>query len=104
MARLSDVEFAAWVEASCARHGVPAKVTDTAIAAQVALLLQGRAGRPDAVRRVADRPESQPPDQIDSVGVELARTRLAGGDHGVVEHGTNDCVLPGEVEFRPLCA
>lgn len=104
MARLTDLAFAAWVEAACARHGVPVKVTDAAVAAQVALLLQGRAGRPDAVRRVADRPESQSPDQIDSVGVEFAGTRCAGGDYGVVEHRTNDRVLSGEVEFRPLSA
>jgi hypothetical protein len=104
MARLTDVQLAAWVEASCARHGVPVKVTDTAIAAQVAVLLQGRASLPAAARRVADRLRSQTPDQIDSAGVQFASTGLPGTDHGVVEHRTNDRVLPGDVQVLPLSA
>ena len=42
-------EFAAFVAASCVRHGVPVKVTDTASLAVVATLLQDRDSRTSAL-------------------------------------------------------
>ena len=45
---LSADELAAFVAASCARHGVPVKVTDLAALAVVATLLGGRDGRTTA--------------------------------------------------------
>ena len=45
---LSGDEFAAWVAASCVRHGVPVKVADVGALAVVATLLQGRDSRPTA--------------------------------------------------------
>lgn len=46
---LSPDELAAWVTASCARHGVPVKVTDVGALAVVATLLQGRDSRTSAL-------------------------------------------------------
>ncbi len=41
MARLSEEELAAFVEASCARSGVPGHVDDSAVIGRVAVLLLG---------------------------------------------------------------
>lgn len=39
---MTPAEFVAWVEASCERHRVPIKVTDTHTISQVAVLLTGK--------------------------------------------------------------
>ena len=39
-------ELAAWVTASCLAQGVPVKVTDPYVLAQVGVLLTGRPGAP----------------------------------------------------------
>ena len=46
---LSPDELAAFVAASCVRHGVPVKVTDMAALTVVATLLQGRDSRTSAL-------------------------------------------------------
>ena len=87
MARLSGEELAAWVTASCARSGVPVRVTDQAVLGRVVVLLQGREGRPG----------SDTPDEIDAVGVNVSAPALVGrGDDDVVEDRFDDCVLPAE--------
>ena len=57
MARLNPEELAAFVEASCERHGVPAKLSDPVVLNRVAVLLGGQGDRPDAQRRAAAQPE-----------------------------------------------
>ena len=66
MARLSGDELAAWVAASCARSGVPLRITDPVAIRDVVVLLQGRDGRHAAQRPAADRSSSDPPDEIAS--------------------------------------
>lgn len=46
---LSPDELAAWVAASCERHGVPVKIADPGALAMVATLLQGRDSRMSAL-------------------------------------------------------
>ena len=53
VAGLSEDALRTWVAASCARHGVPVKVTDVAVIADVVLLLNGGAAGP-GVRVSAD--------------------------------------------------
>jgi hypothetical protein len=57
MARLTPDELAAFVEASCDRHGVPSKLSDPVVLNRVAVLLKGQGGHPDAQRRAAAPPE-----------------------------------------------
>ncbi len=104
MARLTDFDLAAFVEASCVRHGVPLKVTDCGVHARVALLLTGRAVRGDAERRADAHPGSDPPNEINPVGVEHGTPLLHRSDHGMIQHSAHDGVLPGQVEIPPLTA
>ena len=90
MARLTADEFAAWVAASCVRHGVPVKLADAGATAQVVVLLQGRVSRPDATRRAAARLTSEAPDDVDTVGVKGASTGSTGTDHDPVDNGAHD--------------
>lgn len=46
MARITAEELAAWVKASCAAQGIPERVADPAVLAQVGTLLGGRQGEP----------------------------------------------------------
>ena len=57
MARLTPDELAAFVGASCQRHGVAAKVEDPAVLNRVAVLLRGQGDQPGAQRRLVDRPD-----------------------------------------------
>ena len=104
MAGLSDFDLAAFVEASCARHGVPVKITDVAVHRNVALLLSGRAGRSTAQRDADRRTGSDPPNEINTVGIERSTTHLGGSNDDVIEHRADNGVLSGEVEFGPLSA
>ena len=99
---MSDEDLAAWVAASCARHGVPVKVTDSAVVARVSVLLG--AGVPASRPLRALSLCSEPPDRIDPVGVEFPGSLRAWGDHRVIEHSTDNGVLAGQVEIRPLSA
>jgi hypothetical protein len=103
MARLTGEALAAWVEASCARHGVPVKVTDPAAVRSVVVLLSGRAERRGR-GRVLGVAGSEAPDEIDSVRVEGAARSTGGGDDGMVEDRLDDRGLPSEVEVGPLSA
>ncbi len=85
-------EVAQWVTASCARQGVAPKVTDAHVVARVAVLLSGR------------RAGSEPPDGLDSGGVQRPRTADPGTDHRVVEHRGDDDVTPIQPEFGPLAS
>lgn len=100
VAWLSDEDLVAWVEASCAAQGIPAKVTDPAVVRQVCVLLGQAPTVPVRARqrRRAPAPGSEPPEGEHSLGVEDAGTGSAGGDHGVVEDGGDDGVLAVEVE------
>ena len=103
MARLSDEALVQWVAASCQRHGVPVKVTDALVVSKVAVLLSGGKARPAAERGRASL-RSEPPDEIDSGGINSPGSGGAGADDGVVEQGGDDGVLAGEVEVGPLSA
>lgn len=102
MAGLSGDELAAWVRASCVRHGVPVKVTDAVVVARAVTLLSGGAIRPN--RAAAVLRGLQAPDRVGPIGVDLASTRDPGTDHDVINHGGDDGVLTGEVELGPLSA
>lgn len=93
--------LAAWVAASCARHGVPVRVTDAVVVARVAVLL-GDAAPPRAPLAVVAGLET--PDRVGPVRVELAGASEAGGDHDVIDDGGDDRVLPGQAELGPLTA
>lgn len=100
--RLGDA-LAAWVAASCARHGVPVKVTDAAVIARAVTLLSAGAIRP--APRLADRPGPlQAPDRVGPVRVELTGAGDARPDDDVVEHRGHDGGLAGEIQTRPLSA
>lgn len=103
MGRLTDTELAEWVGASCERHGVPVKVTDAVVVANVAALLSEGRARKEAKRR---RPpgSSETPHGINSSRIEASASGVAWSDHGVVEHGSDDGVLSGQVQSRPLSA
>jgi hypothetical protein len=49
--RVPEDELRAWVEQSCAAQGVPEKVTDPVVVAQVARLLTAGTGRPAPARQ-----------------------------------------------------
>lgn len=51
---MSPEELEAFVIESCARHGVPAKVTDTVVVRRVATLLGGPTHRPASGEAAAD--------------------------------------------------
>ena len=89
MAGLSGAELVEWVAASCARHGVPVKMTDARIVSVVAVLLSGGASRPNgAKRRGPAAPHgSKAPDDVNSGGVKAPDTSDAGGDDDVVNDG-----------------
>lgn len=100
---LSPADLAAFVEASCLRQGVPVRVTDAAVVARVvALLGVGVAGRKRS--GTAAPAASELPDEFDAVGVEASSTGGAGSDYGVVEDGSDDGGLAGQVEFGPPAA
>lgn len=96
--------LAVWVAASCARHGVPVKVTDAAVIARTVTLLSAGAIRPAAGRTRADRSGLQPPDRVGPVRVELTGTGDARVHDDVVEHRGHDGGLAGEVQAGPLSA
>ena len=83
----------AWVEASCAAQGMPVRVADPTILAQVAGLL-GAAPGPGGVAPRRSVPESGAPDGGDAAGVEAVVATPCGCDHNVVEDGGDDRVLP----------
>jgi len=59
MARLTPDELAAFVEATCARHGVPVKIDDPFTVQRIAVLLRGQDDRHGAQRRAVDWPDEQ---------------------------------------------
>jgi hypothetical protein len=106
---VSDVpeeRIRAWLEASCARQGVPVRVTDAETVRRVAALLGGPVDGPRAhARSASTRPaagRSQPPPGHDPVDVQTPAARGARGDDGAVEDGGDDGVLAPEVEPGPL--
>ena len=104
MERLTNFDLAAFVEASCRRHGVPLKVADSGVHSHVALLLTGRAVRSDAERRPDAHPGSDTPNEINPVGVEHRTPLLHRSDDYVIQHSAHDGVLSGQVEIGPLTA
>ena len=84
-----------WVEASCASQGLPLRVADPAILAQVAGLLGAGPGvSREAPRRSASG--SGTPDGGDAAVVEAVVATTSGGDDQVVEDGGDDRMLPGQ--------
>ena len=82
-------EVAQWVTASCARQGVAPKVTDAHVVARVAVLLSGR------------RAGSEPPDGLDSGGVQRPRTADPWSGQGGVEQRGDDAVTRIQPECGP---
>ena len=103
MERLTGFDLGAFVAASCERSGVPLKVSDSVVRDRVALLLSGRAVRSGAERQ-PDAGLSDSPNEIDTVRVKDRAALVGRGDHGTIQHGFDDGVLTGEVEFGPLSA
>ena len=103
VAGMSPEQFQRWLVDSCARHGVPLKVSDSAVTGRVAVLLQGREAGAATQWRTGARTGSEPPDDVDAGRVELA-PRGTGGDLDAVNDGFDDRVLPGEVQLPPLSA
>ena len=99
----SGFDLAGFVVASCARSGVPVKLSDVVVTARVAALLTGRPSRVSEASP-GRRAGSDPPGQIDALGIEGAASGVGGCDGGVIEHGADDGVLSVEVEVRPLSA
>jgi len=99
----SGFDLAGFVRASCERSGVPVKVADVLVTAQVASLLTGRPSRVSEADP-GGQTGSDAPNQIDALRLEGPAADLGGCDHGMVEHGAHDCVLTVEAEFGPLCA
>lgn len=96
-----------WLIDSCAAQGVPVLVGDRRVLSGVAALIGGRGGRRtrQAQRGSASAPtQSEPPNGLDSGRVQGSGSLGAGSDHGVLEQGTDHCVLPVQVEARPLGA
>lgn len=107
MGSLSAEDIAAWVASSRARQGVDLKIRDPRTMQQVRALLTGQAGRTAPARtrgRSAPDARLDAPDGIDSVDVEPLRTRLAGADDGMIEDGSHDRCLSGQVEISPRSA
>jgi len=102
MARLTGDDLAAWVARSCAASQVPIKVTDARAVGVVAVLLLGRAR---ATAQPGPRPaRSDPPHGLHPIGVEPVVLDGGRSDHDVVDDGTDDRTLTGEVEVGPLSA
>ncbi len=97
LSHLTPDQLAAWVEASCAAQGVPARVSDPAVLRRVGVLLGGLLG---GLRGEG----SEPPHRADPGRVQAAGTADPGPDHGVLEHGAHDGVLAVQVQPRPLVA
>jgi len=104
MAGLSGFDLAAFVVASCERHGVPVKITDPWVHERVAVLLSGRPVRGQRQRDPAGSADSAPPHDINPVRVEAGATALTRCDHGMIDHGCDDRGLSGQVEIGPLSA
>ena len=85
---------AAWVEASCASQGLPLRVADPAILAQVAGLLGAGPGVSREAPRRSDS-GSGTPVGADAVGVEAVEAATGGRDGDVVDQGGDNRVLPG---------
>jgi hypothetical protein len=108
LSHLPAGELAAWVEASCAAQGLPARVTDGLVLRQVVVLLGGAAEGPRALQRSASArpaaPRSKSPHGLHTVRIQAAGSGSAGSDDGVVEQGADDGMLAVEVESGPLSA
>ena len=105
---MTPAELSAWVQASCARQGVPAKVTDIVVVGRVAMLLGSPVG-PEALgavapKRTGRRGPSETPDDLHSVRVQRAGAGLGRSDDDVVDDGGDDGGLTGEIEAGPLSA
>src|SRR5690242_14400555 len=89
--RLTPSELAAWVPASCARQGLPVKVTDAGVVKAVAMLLQTGAEAGHARRRApTGAPLLQAPDNVGTVGIEASAAMNARVDDRMIEHGRNN--------------
>lgn len=104
---LAGDALAAWVAASCERHGVPLKVSDPTALANVVVLLGVSVGRRRALQRRRQALElvgSNPPDDIDAPGIEVPGANNSGADRDVVDDRCDDCVVPVEGQVGPLSA
>ena len=105
---MTPAELASWVQASCARQGVPAKVTDIGVVARIAALL-GSSGGPEALgasapKRTGPRGPSEPPDEFHPVRVHRPGTGSGGMDDPVIDHSSDDGGLAGQIQAGPLSA
>ena len=94
MGHLTDAEVWAWVEASCAKQKLEPRVSDRTTVGRVAALILGR-----DVRLPLD-----PPDRLNTIGVEAVKPASTGTNDGVVHDGLHDGSLPRQWEGGPLSA
>lgn len=108
LSHLSDEEVASWVAASCAAQGVPIKVSDPGVVRRVGALLggmpDGARGRKRSGTRGPGGARSVAPHDFDSGWVHGLGSGGAGCDDDVVDKGSDDGVLAGEVEASPGAA
>lgn len=101
-------DLAGWVAASCARQGVPVKITDARVVTRVAVLLSGQAQRrtPGTEGAAGRRtpPASQPPHRPDPAGIQTPSTAHARTDDGMVKNGPDDGVAAVESQLGPLAS
>ena len=90
-----------WLEASCAAQGIPVVVTDAGVVSQVRLLLAGRDAAGARGAGPAAPARSVAPRRNDPGRVHAAGSRNAGTDGGVVEYGSDNRGLSGQVQAGP---
>lgn len=109
LSHLTDAELAAWVASSCAAQGVPVKVTDPTVVRRVGTL-RGAAGAGPRVRKrsgtrgPAPGVRSVSPGDGDAASFEHVDPGGSGSNRDVVDQGSDDGVLPRQVEVRPGAA
>lgn len=105
MGRLTGTALAEWVAASCAAQGLALKITDVGVVSNVVVLLSGGECRGEAWGLdPTGAPASESPFDADPPGVEARSTGRARCNHDEVNDRRDDCVLPGEVQVRPLAS
>ena len=92
--RQTPEQLAAWVAGSCADQSVPVKITDALVVSQVAALLGRRDPSPPARERgrARTRRSSEPPNDLDAVGVQSLGAGRSGTNGDVID----DCCDEGD--------
>jgi hypothetical protein len=109
LSHVPEDELSAWVERTCAEQGVVVGISDPVTVGKVVALLGGAVAASRAQARSASTGPTaallqMTPDRLNPFDIKASRTGGAGEHDGVLDDGTDDGVLPVEVEVRPLSA